>query len=175
MRPWTAQGRADHSRPLRASMGPRPCGRGRRRRRRRTASTARFNGATALRPWTVVPGDGALGGRDVLQWGHGLAAVDGSRTVKPVGAGGGGFNGATALRPWTEKAGRAPSLGYFGFNGATALRPWTADYILQSETGHQLQWGHGLAAVDGGWGRRSGRCGPGCFNGATALRPWTAS
>ena len=36
-----------------------------------------FNGATALRPWTGGDGDGMEQARDRLQWGHGLAAVDG--------------------------------------------------------------------------------------------------
>ena len=114
-----------HARRGRASMGPRPCGRGRTRPQAGHGRAARFNGATALRPWTARAagahkgaycasmgprpcGRGRTGaarwfwrGIQKLQWGHGLAAVDG------VGG------------------------------GLTAMPPLT------------LQWGHGLAAVDG--------------------------
>ena len=76
-----------------------------------------------MRPWMVVDvaGDGAA---KQLQWGHGLAAVDGSpaamMTCRRTS-----FNGATALRPW------------MGIRDTTNVR----------EIG--LQWGHGLAAVVG--------------------------
>ena len=78
------------------------------------------------------------------------------------------------MRPWTAptRANRAASLACF--NGATALRPWTAvhaealhcgenasmgprpcgrgrsDWAADCADAAQLQWGHGLAAVDGG-------------------------
>ena len=131
-----------------------------------------FNGATALRPWTAAAAGGFGAGKS-LQWGHGLAAVDGARPSPPA-QDWDCFNGATALRPWTavqnstrcnarpasmgprpcgrgrqasRAAARRPSRG---FNGATALRPWT-----------------------GGRGGRT-RVHPSSFNGATALRPWTA-
>ena len=30
------------------------------------------------------------------------------------------------------------------------MRPWTADgYFMRSRSANRLQWGHGLAAVDG--------------------------
>ena len=178
-------------------MGPRPCGRGRlhelphderardwlqwghglaavdgRARAARPRPRPGFNGATALRPWTVVhflqhAGDNhasmgprpcgrgrpAACGRQAaigpLQWGHGLAAVDGPACTAPTRSAT-SFNGATALRPWTA----APLAGFV-----------VAVVVLQ--------WGHGLAAVDGG-GRCRLRRRRRCFNGATALRPWTA-
>ena len=134
-----------------ASMGPRPCGRGRGSPQRpSTPGSPGFNGATALRPWTerraTIHGPARMAsmgprpcgrGRSLaeaasragagLQWGHGLAAVDGC---------------AARARVYRE---------------------------LQA-----LQWGHGLAAVDGAptCGCRRGRPG---FNGATALRPWTGA
>ena len=59
-------------------MGPRPCGRGRHKYGALAASPgASFNGATALRPWTGLPRHGPVDQIDLLQWGHGLAAVDG--------------------------------------------------------------------------------------------------
>ena len=58
-------------------MGPRPCGRG------------RVQAAVAVDVLVHV-----------LQWGHGLAAVDGDAGREGAVAGT-GFNGATALRPWT--------------------------------------------------------------------------
>ena len=83
-----------------------------------------------------------------LQWGHGLAAVDGVIVTWGRGARR-GFNGATALRPWTElprlilarqdiaSMGPRPcGRGRFGLCGLRALPGG-------------LQWGHGLAAVDG--------------------------
>ena len=87
----------------RASMGPRPCGRGRSQAMPGGRPARSFNGATALRPWTANQGselhcrrhgfNGATAlrpwtaGRRTLhrlqnrrlQWGHGLAAVDGRR------------------------------------------------------------------------------------------------
>ena len=173
LRPWTARNREHCQRRLYASMGPRPCGRGRkneglrnllgdvlqwghglaavdgrtgRMRRRRPTG---FNGATALRPWTASSRLSSCARASSLQWGHGLAAVDGSQ-------------------PWS-----APSR-VWGFNGATALRPWTERIDCPAELGGcGLQWGHGLAAVDGI--RHATAPYPSIgFNGATALRPWTA-
>ena len=77
-----------------------------------------------MRPWTVVPARVNIC-TVMLQWGHGLAAVDGTErrpNVVPVPS----FNGATALRPWTD---------------AVCGEPIPLD--------NELQWGHGLAAVDG--------------------------
>ena len=103
LRPWTACPLPWPCARARASMGPRPCGRGRRavhapRRSMQSASMgprpcgrgrvissdsrrgglSGFNGATALRPWTGVCGVPCVAATDLLQWGHGLVAVDGS-------------------------------------------------------------------------------------------------
>ena len=151
-----------------------------------------------MRPWTEVWWRRARRPLELLQWGHGLAAVDGcSPTPSP------------------------PTLQ--SFNGATALRPWTGDMVDSADRAWELQWGHGLAAVDGACGPSAkigcglasmgprpcgrgrlpalacrrvyarasmgprpcgrGRAGPPLaksvrsegFNGATALRPWTAA
>ena len=83
------------------------------------------------------------------------------------------FNGATALRPWTADTRRCAVSRAAGFNGATALRPWTAALgRIRTLRASALQWGHGLAAVDGARLRRLEEPLHG-FNGATALRPWT--
>ena len=175
LRPWTACRQARRAVAVRlASMGPRPCGRGRYIPAPFTAPMEQgFNGATALRPWTGVRTARCLTQAKRLQWGHGLAAVDGvsrldkcftnmpaSMGPRPCGRGRltvssykqrpGGFNGATALRPWTGSRRVCRRPDRIGFNGATALRPWTA--VSQAEAVwryYRLQWGHGLAAVDG--------------------------
>ena len=54
------------------------------------------------------------------------------------------------MRPWTAIAAPRAADRAAGFNGATALRPWTVDeYVERHERSPELQWGHGLAAVDG--------------------------
>ena len=125
LRPWTVPARRKERTRVRASMGPRPCGRGR-----------------------VCLGGHVHREQGGLQWGHGLAAVDGRGRGRPPMSSK-GFNGATALRPWTERSVMPVASTRMCFNGATALRPWTVGERLAS------------------------RFGCGCFNGATALRPWT--
>ena len=249
LRPWTghqARGRAAGG--ITASMGPRPCGRGRRGYsdgsgnhrlasmgprpcgRGRPALYPRspppltgFNGATALRPWTVVGGANA-NMLDELQWGHGLAAVDGSsaRSEPPRPT---SFNGATALRPWTgqDRTMRLNVTLELQWGHGLAAVDGDDPVGFLGPKDDVLQWGHGLAAVDGrepktfperasrasmgprpcGRGRLAlgdhvkevvlasmgpRPCGRGrgplmacvsharpCFNGATALRPWTDS
>ena len=108
-----------------------------------------------------------------LQWGHGLAAVDGTRR-STVAVRRAGFNGATALRPWTAATGGGKPVGRTRLqwgHGLAAVDGEAAQATLRAR--HELQWGHGLAAVDGNawrslWKQTT------CFNGATALRPWTA-
>ena len=133
-----------------ASMGPRPCGRGRRVRNAwYQGRSACFNGATALRPWTDVP-DGYFAA-GVLR-----------------------FNGATALRPWTAGPvrhgpgrGRVASMGprpcgrgrlflclFRAILCVASMGPRPCGRGRQrlgrtSEADDELQWGHGLAAVDG--------------------------
>ena len=161
LRPWTDRPAKKRAPVSPASMGPRPCGRGRAAPAAASPPSSGFNGATALRPWTAV------------QLAIGLT----------VGV---GFNGATALRPWTVPTARAATTGRTSFNGATALRPWTAwppasrlprsfgasmgprpcgrgrmsGAISGREARGQLQWGHGLAAVDGRRAQCHGQSGP---------------
>ena len=157
-------------------MGPRPCGRGRPEAAGQCLQRpAGFNGATALRPWTVVYAAESGRGAFRLQWGHGLAAVDGRKpradrhqakaSMGPRPCGRGRAARACTWSPsWPASMGPRPcGRGRAGtttttirrapsFNGATALRPWTAHHVL----GVDWEADH-------------------CFNGATALRPWTAS
>ena len=173
LRPWTGRRLPRRATSPRASMGPRPCGRGRRAAARQPpCQDGCFNGATALRPWT--------GGQPVRS--------AGMRTS---------FNGATALRPWTVRGKPQPiipdSTLQWG-HGLAAVDGIGNAFLMCADI--TLQWGHGLAAVDGrarrirrrrrsasmgprpcGRGRSSARSEPQryfpSFNGATALRPWT--
>src|SRR3972149_483940 len=62
------------------------------------------------------------------------------------------FNGATAFQPWIpstpwERLGARRR----GFNGATAFQPWIlllGVLRVDPHRGDELQWGHGLSAVD---------------------------
>ena len=78
-----------------------------------------------MRPWTALRRAWYRAMCLRLQWGHGLAAVDGSAAARRR-ASAACFNGATALRPWTASALDTRAELSLGFNGATALRPWTA-------------------------------------------------
>ena len=100
LRPWKGVRPLVYRRDGPASMGPRPCGRGR---------------SDML----------AMGGqRIVLQWGHDLAAVEGVSGA-PKSKRCPGFNGATTLRPWKVRPGTGTNPSTPGsFNGATTLRPW---------------------------------------------------
>ena len=112
-------------------------------------ATSSFNGATALRPW--------------------MAAGPGGKRSRPSC-----FNGATALRPWMERPRIVACTARAGFNGATALRPWMVTRAQNwACCALGLQWGHGLAAVDGVKVPLA-RLPALSFNGATALRPWMA-
>ena len=54
------------------------------------------------------------------------------------------------MRPWTVLSRRPDAALLDSFNGATALRPWTVlRRMAEWAAKHELQWGHGLAAVDG--------------------------
>ena len=174
LRPWTAGRRRGRARQGLASMGPRPCGRGRRGRQRASSfgfrasmgprpcgrgrrydgavkhcRYKRFNGATALRPWTAMTRAGSERSWHLLQWGHGLAAVDG-KSAAPSHS-----SPTASMGPRPCGRGREdPDMTY--------------------DAPPALQWGHGLAAVDGPAGFTNPRR-PSGFNGATALRPWTAA
>ena len=114
-----------------------------------SSKSSSFNGATALRPWMEGARRRRLTGQRRLQWGHGLAAVDGIG-LDDLPELWRGFNGATALRPWMDRGGRRRRRAGLCFNGATALRPWmVARRVRACSSATMLQWGHGLAAVDG--------------------------
>ncbi len=134
----------------RASMRPRPLGRG----ERSTLCPIRlhpggFNAATASRPWRTCSRPRRPGAR--------LVGFNAATASRPWRTGcrpgrrcsGRGFNAATASRPWRTRTPRnGPRRRTRSFNAATASRPWRT-------------WRTRLC---GGTGGR--------FNAATASRPW---
>ena len=180
-----------------ASMGPRPCGRGRPAARR---------GPAPHRAASMGPRPCGRGRRDVdakepqqgprLQWGHGLAAVDGriewhcwhlrspaSMGPRPCGRGRAVCSHKAprlidaSMGPRPCGRGRTtivirnpmPMKLQWG-HGLAAVDGRDFDAVFRLAV--LLQWGHGLAAVDGASDSRGTWSAPG-FNGATALRPWT--
>ena len=68
--------------PYLASMGPRPFSRGYMLIATfRMCATSRFNGATAFQPWICAVAPSAVSRVLLLQWGHGLSAVDIERVL----------------------------------------------------------------------------------------------
>ena len=111
--------------------------------------------------------------RGLLQWGHGLSAVEtcsrwpGHHGQHP------GFNGATAFQPWKLAIGRAVDRGVSGFNGATAFQPWKQEasvaaclFTVPASMGPR-PFSRGNTNSMGGHVRAHS-----CFNGATAFQPW---
>ena len=179
LRPWTVGPPAGAGHEREASMGPRPCGRGRITLHKTMGMEMGLQWGHGLAAVDGRPPAPDSGDDDLLQWGHGLAAVDGcasalKRTATPC------FNGATALRPWTAMRGAGGVLtvwaasmgprpcgrGRLGVRRVDGLcqgasmgprpcgrgRDESSDGALERVAG--LQWGHGLAAVDGGQPRR---------------------
>ena len=93
-----------------------------------------FNSATALKPWM----------RESRQ-----VSADGPAR----------FKSATALKPLMTMYSRSFICTGWRFNSATALKPWMNRVLLRLATlGIELQFGHGVEAVDDGGfqgGRRS--------------------
>ena len=162
------------SQPLEASMGPRPFSRGNPSCRWPGRAGRRcFNGATAFQPWKFTR-DAANGDQiNVLQWGHGLSAVEIFATVLKHKAIPGASMGP---RPFSRgnlswAANRASRAS--GFNGATAFQPWKFPrWGWLRSAPPMLQWGHGLSAVEMPLGSERRRAKSACFNGATAFQPW---
>ena len=150
LRPWKVAGPRTRRPRRAASMGPRPCGRG------RCGYTERTVPALAL------------------QWGHDLAAVEG-RAGALHGCRGICFNGATTLRPWKVALAAAvagPALASMGPRPCGRGRWQRPGMEPTDDIG--LQWGHDLAAVEGVFTLYSDGFFPTSFNGATTLRPWKA-
>ena len=117
-----------------------------------TASEHGFNGATAFQPWKCAC--------------RLLGCVAVSRTR---------FNGATAFQPWKYRSRPAVADAMdYGFNGATAFQPWKLHALSDQSFARpdQLQWGHGLSAVEMSMMRGSVQSSHAGFNGATAFQPW---
>ena len=172
------RGRADRRRhcPPRdgASMGPRPCGRG--RPSQGAGSSGRIRASMGPRPC----GRGRASGRAnadkqlALQWGHGLAAVDGAypfhRDLPSILA-------LMGPRPCGRGRWKIAGQNHHGMAMASMGprpcgrgRPMEIVFALCVV---ELQWGHGLAAVDGSMDDYVMSYYDKRFNGATALRPWT--
>ena len=62
-----------------------------------------FNGATAFQPWKAELTDGSSHIPPLLQWGHGISAVESLLVVLINHFLYGGFNGATAFQPWKAR------------------------------------------------------------------------
>ena len=72
----------------------------RRRPIRRYSSCRTFNGAMASQPWIRQRKSLTLHTSPVLQWSHGLPAMDTGKSVIRTGGKGEPFNGAMASQPW---------------------------------------------------------------------------
>ena len=109
----------------------------------------------------------------MLQWGHGIAAVESGQQRHGAEPANARFNGATALLPWNLLAARATDLNFSASMGPrhccrgihTPVRSFGL-VLLRLQWGHgiaavesmvesgsvpcacQLQWGHGIAAVE---------------------------
>ena len=108
-----------------------------------------FNGATAFQPWILSPRFISQRCSDMLQWGHGLSAVDtGKEPCK--------FNGANIAsmgpRPFSRGYLRPASVGDLVLSASMGPRPFSRGYTAAALAApawcSELQWGHGLSAVD---------------------------
>src|SRR3990172_2021237 len=86
----------------------------------------------------------------MLQWGHGLSAVDTLGPSSGYEAKRPGFNGATAFQPWIPSAGAGPEALDDGVQLGPRLfaRGYAVNMDVVTTLLAQLQWGHGLSAVD---------------------------
>ena len=132
-----------------------------------------FNSATALEPWRTAFDFTTTQKTSLLQFGHGVGAVENPHSSSSNGRRQ-CFNSATALEPWRTDLISNCSVSSIGFNSATALEPWrttsrssrtrprrsgfnsaTALEPWRTRTlgtvpclGNQLQFGHGVGAVE---------------------------
>ena len=114
-----------------ASMGPRHFSRGKTAEAvAETAEYCRFNGATAFQPWKDVPSD----------------------TTAPTNNS--GFNGATAFQPWKALVVKQGAI----FDHCASMGPRHFSRGKEGDGAHLhdstnvLQWGHGISAVERGFG-----------------------
>ena len=139
----------------------------------RATSGRGFNGATAFLPWNLTTEYLIESRFELLQWGHGISAVEswlaegwcdleGQASMGPRhfcrGITENGvfpmsallrFNGATAFLPWNQRT--KPNSQRIGtcFNGATAFLPWNPFAAARGSCpAFWLQWGHGISAVE---------------------------
>ena len=102
------------------------------------------HGVSAVEGSTLKDGQWGL---VLLQWGHGVSAVEGTLPKRQHHSITAELQWATRL-PW--KAFLAlPHSPQNRFNGATAFQPWKALCFAQQPQTTPLQWGHGVSAVEG--------------------------
>ena len=168
-RPWRTTGRHDARLVTRASMRPRPEGRGEhashRRRRAESSSfnaattrrpwrtrcvrrraTGGFNAATTRRPWRTMRPPRSHCGRSRLQCGHDPKAVENRALERSVHAD--GFNAATTRRPW-----RTTTSGQWRSSARASMRPrpegrGEPSRSAASSAVDMLQCGHDPKAVE---------------------------
>ena len=83
-----------------------------------------FNGATAFQPWKHAVLMVNAPPLCLLQWGHGLSAVETFIKLYPDWTCMTDFNGATAFQPWKPAGNCWKRPPHNDFNGATAFQPW---------------------------------------------------
>ena len=115
----------------------------------RRPRTIAFNGAMTFQPWIRDTSQKVATTAFVLQWSHGLSAMD------------------------TARAARRSTAARRTFNGAMTFQPWIrVTLTYQKPTSQTLQWSHDLSAMD-----TTTVSPPVClsslsFNGAMTFQPW---
>ena len=106
-----------------------------------------FNGATAFQPWNYGQENHYHCPKRLLQWGHGISAVEFAQLHS-------GIAGLQMLQ-WGH-----------GISAVEFCMP-----LCSVPSIGRLQWGHGISAVElqSGFARHDVSL---CFNGATAFQPW---
>ena len=136
-----------------------------------------FNSATALEPWRTWSGGATWAGVAMLQFGHGVGAVENLAAYAPIASLRASFNSATALEPWRTPLRRLrgdlqEELQFGHGVGAVENNLVT---LPQTHPVIRLQFGHGVGAVENHrYDHGTLRYVPG-FNSATALEPWRTS
>ena len=132
-----------------------------------------FNGATAFQPWILDYAAGSLRHDCLLQWSHGLSAVDTWLNRCLPFRISGCFNGATAFQPWI----RDLCVMFYHtpprFNGATAFQPWIQVRMVKA-AGDGYRASMEPRLFSRGYLVSSLKTPPIgiSFNGATAFQPW---
>ena len=134
-----------------ASMGPRPFSRGNISSiGNRISVCTRFNGATAFQPWKFARRQGKVEERFDASMGPRPFSRGNAVAFRPAGCG----RPRASMGPRPFSRGNVPLCTgdaefLLSFNGATAFQPWKSPPKIGSPPRTtQLQWGHGLSAVE---------------------------